>query len=817
MHVARFRYYIPKERKHAVITMVFSFIKEAIQSTTRFRSFRSEDQSGTLKDAGSEETDQMEKIESSEPHSAEEPKVTSVPGSSSRITAANSAGEAAFKAISKRKADEADLNSSAHKTSKKIASSPEPEEESWSLKLVDSYYVPVPGTARATKEKEGSPSPPTNSRSSSERRVNTGKSKKKKRPSKQLTGSSPNPNHVAAVVAAASATAQKKKAAKKAAAPQVDDVLVHAHTHHSNEEQTPVSHQLMASPVQATSISTMSVDPAAAVLMGLKSATDINVGLMSEPLPKKKRKKKKLKSWQPDDADAVGTIPMEALTSYDVVLGRGRGFFNLNGNLRMRRFIIILTELYIAADKKTDIQFLTDTIYQTVRTPGPKYGRFVKQDTKTKLFYEISVTHAKTKISHAFRDLHKKHREDGQPLDIAYSWSSFEEAEEEDLLIKSTLKASISRARGTCQWTAGVEKMRQFSEQPRLSNKTAHPTSLAVVFVAKDENTEFSERWGLGRRKPKPKSDIAVCANGEEKEQSEVSQASNQPKNEQHGSEEAEPTKPMKAKSKSSQSATNVTLPDFQQTQEESKGSSSKAQHLPHAVQQAASTSPPLPQPHGQAMKQTPLPQPPPLVMNTTPQLTFGSHALQQARMVPLPMPPQPSLAHLSEQDRQRLAQSTSDRQVSASQNIIYPPTILLSCPNQTHGLQGQQAMFALAAHQNARVIPTFVQGPSIVASQGPSVAQVNAMSDQQLIQLVAMQRMRAAASGIVPFPAAQLHIHPSIVQPLTVQVSSEPSPAQSDTSTRTDTARPEAPTSGPVPLQANAGGKASPKTSAEK
>jgi hypothetical protein len=84
---------------------------------------------------------------------------------------------------------------------------------------------------------------------------------------------------------------------------------------------------------------------------------------------------------------------------FDVLLGRGRGYFNHVGNIRYRVLIEDHKDRYDAASKKGK-QEITDDITRTVHNMG---GRFLKDNDG--LWVPIDNKAARKKIGHSFRAL----------------------------------------------------------------------------------------------------------------------------------------------------------------------------------------------------------------------------------------------------------------------------------------------------------------------------------------------------------------------------------------------------------------------------
>jgi hypothetical protein len=75
----------------------------------------------------------------------------------------------------------------------------------------------------------------------------------------------------------------------------------------------------------------------------------------------------------------------------DVICGRGRNIWNSVGNVRFRRIVENRVDEYSAAKTKLDKSAILSSIVTDVRRTSPN-GGFVKKDSKTKEWHEVSTT-----------------------------------------------------------------------------------------------------------------------------------------------------------------------------------------------------------------------------------------------------------------------------------------------------------------------------------------------------------------------------------------------------------------------------------------
>jgi hypothetical protein len=108
---------------------------------------------------------------------------------------------------------------------------------------------------------------------------------------------------------------------------------------------------------------------------------------------KVRENRRKEKNQNPDTAEACIAVP----SSRDVLLGRGRGFFNHVGNIRYRGIIEDLKDKYDASKRATKLE-ITKDVAQMIHESG---GRFLKDDGAGWGVVDGDV--ARLKVSHSFR------------------------------------------------------------------------------------------------------------------------------------------------------------------------------------------------------------------------------------------------------------------------------------------------------------------------------------------------------------------------------------------------------------------------------
>jgi len=98
-------------------------------------------------------------------------------------------------------------------------------------------------------------------------------------------------------------------------------------------------------------------------------------------------------------------LPADFVPSdFDVVCAKGREAFNHPGNQRFRITIANHLQRYSQAKSKLQKSSLVDEIVDMVRKESGDVGGFVRQDTRTGLWYEIGDHHAREKVGHGFRE-----------------------------------------------------------------------------------------------------------------------------------------------------------------------------------------------------------------------------------------------------------------------------------------------------------------------------------------------------------------------------------------------------------------------------
>lgn len=99
-----------------------------------------------------------------------------------------------------------------------------------------------------------------------------------------------------------------------------------------------------------------------------------------------------------DDRFYLGTSYQ--LNAHDVMCGRGKGSLNNLGNKSFRAVIVEHMDTYFRKSR-TDKGGTVENIIDIIRSRG---GHFLKQDEKTKEWYDIGDEAAASKVGHAFRD-----------------------------------------------------------------------------------------------------------------------------------------------------------------------------------------------------------------------------------------------------------------------------------------------------------------------------------------------------------------------------------------------------------------------------
>jgi hypothetical protein len=91
-------------------------------------------------------------------------------------------------------------------------------------------------------------------------------------------------------------------------------------------------------------------------------------------------------------------------TDTDILCGRGRAFRQHPGNKVFNKTIRHNLQRYVNAPKKMDKSIVVATVVRLLRASG---ARFLKQDKKSKGFYEVAADQVHGKTGHAIRDLLK--------------------------------------------------------------------------------------------------------------------------------------------------------------------------------------------------------------------------------------------------------------------------------------------------------------------------------------------------------------------------------------------------------------------------
>jgi hypothetical protein len=91
-------------------------------------------------------------------------------------------------------------------------------------------------------------------------------------------------------------------------------------------------------------------------------------------------------------------------SDHDIICGRGRAFAKHHGNKIFANAISSNLRRYVEAPKRIEKSVIAASIGSSLRETG---ARFVKQDKKSKRYYELSEDQAHDKIGHAFRDVLK--------------------------------------------------------------------------------------------------------------------------------------------------------------------------------------------------------------------------------------------------------------------------------------------------------------------------------------------------------------------------------------------------------------------------
>ena len=94
-------------------------------------------------------------------------------------------------------------------------------------------------------------------------------------------------------------------------------------------------------------------------------------------------------------------------TDRDVVCGRGKAYAKLPGNKMFMNILRANLDRYVAAHKRMEKTAVVSTLVDQVLTTG---ACFVRHDTKTRRYCQLSALHVHEKVGHALRDLLKSGR-----------------------------------------------------------------------------------------------------------------------------------------------------------------------------------------------------------------------------------------------------------------------------------------------------------------------------------------------------------------------------------------------------------------------
>ena len=86
---------------------------------------------------------------------------------------------------------------------------------------------------------------------------------------------------------------------------------------------------------------------------------------------------------------------------FDILLGRGKTSFNHVGNRRFRVFINLHLRRYMDASTRMDKTVVVNSVVEAIHEAG---GRFLKEDLRSKSWYQVATKTAREKVGHALRD-----------------------------------------------------------------------------------------------------------------------------------------------------------------------------------------------------------------------------------------------------------------------------------------------------------------------------------------------------------------------------------------------------------------------------
>lgn len=92
---------------------------------------------------------------------------------------------------------------------------------------------------------------------------------------------------------------------------------------------------------------------------------------------------------------------IETPLDIDILLGRSKGAFNHVGNRRFRVFILMHLKDYMNANSRMEKTLVVNRVYEQISDAG---GRFLKEDTKTEKWIQVSHKVGRDKVGHALRD-----------------------------------------------------------------------------------------------------------------------------------------------------------------------------------------------------------------------------------------------------------------------------------------------------------------------------------------------------------------------------------------------------------------------------
>jgi hypothetical protein len=91
-------------------------------------------------------------------------------------------------------------------------------------------------------------------------------------------------------------------------------------------------------------------------------------------------------------------------TDYDVVCGRGKGYYDKPGNKKFRSIVATEVDNYISATTKTAKSIILDNIVQRVEEQNNGNATFLKYNGKKKGWCKMSHFEAREKVGHAIRE-----------------------------------------------------------------------------------------------------------------------------------------------------------------------------------------------------------------------------------------------------------------------------------------------------------------------------------------------------------------------------------------------------------------------------